>query len=318
MILDPATVDAVRWLFAAVFRVAIPSLCMGIAAYVAVLEAMWLSTGREVFDDLRRMWALVLPAHLALAVLALAAMESAPGPGPFLAIAAAMITATLARSHRGVRFLAALVAAVSAPILACGDAWLCWRAVMAMAPGALLATALAVAGVAAGRLLRDPTEPASGMALRMAVAMAAIAAPLQLADGPASRTALCLSLLLTLFGVCGVALLLRRRLETTRAFLWTALALAGGGALAAVADWSDAGAPGAATSTPLPVWIVAGAALVAGAAVFVRVTSAPERVSRPLEPPVSFTVDGRQALVAGLGAALVAAAVVYGLRALVV
>lgn len=55
-----------------------------------------------------------------------------------------------------------------------------------MALAAYLTTALAVGGASAWRLLRDPAQPESRMALRMAVGMFAIVAPLQVVAGHAS------------------------------------------------------------------------------------------------------------------------------------
>src|SRR6202023_2394762 len=45
-----------QFVFTMSFRIVFPAFSMGLASYLAVLEALWLATGREVFINLFNYW----------------------------------------------------------------------------------------------------------------------------------------------------------------------------------------------------------------------------------------------------------------------
>ena len=56
--IEISAVDLARFQFAftVAFHVLFPALSIGLAAYLAVLEGLWLRTGRQVFYDLFQYW----------------------------------------------------------------------------------------------------------------------------------------------------------------------------------------------------------------------------------------------------------------------
>ncbi|TVR84244.1 MAG: cytochrome ubiquinol oxidase subunit I [Rhodospirillales bacterium] len=56
MELDPVLLSRIQFGFVVAFHILFPSLTIGIAAYIAVLEGLWLKTGREKYFAISRFW----------------------------------------------------------------------------------------------------------------------------------------------------------------------------------------------------------------------------------------------------------------------
>jgi len=54
--LDAVVLARVQFAFTMTFHIVFPSFTIGLASYLAVLEALWLWTGRVVFLDLFKYW----------------------------------------------------------------------------------------------------------------------------------------------------------------------------------------------------------------------------------------------------------------------
>lgn len=54
--LDPLLLARIQFAFTISFHIVFPALTIGLASYLAVLEALWLRTGRQVFLDLYNYW----------------------------------------------------------------------------------------------------------------------------------------------------------------------------------------------------------------------------------------------------------------------
>ena len=54
----PLAIDLARWQFAFTvsFHIVFPAFSIGLASYLAVLEGLWLATGRAVYHDLFQYW----------------------------------------------------------------------------------------------------------------------------------------------------------------------------------------------------------------------------------------------------------------------
>jgi cytochrome d ubiquinol oxidase subunit I len=58
---DAAVLARAQFAFTMSFHIVFPAFTIGIASYLAVLEALWLSTGREVFINLFNYWLKISP-----------------------------------------------------------------------------------------------------------------------------------------------------------------------------------------------------------------------------------------------------------------
>src|SRR6187401_2489749 len=54
--LDAVVLARAQFAFTMAFHIVFPSFTIGLASYLAVLEALWLWTGRSVFLDLFKYW----------------------------------------------------------------------------------------------------------------------------------------------------------------------------------------------------------------------------------------------------------------------
>ena len=54
--LDPIVLARAQFAFTMSFHIVFPAFSIGLASYLAVLEALWLWTGREVFLNLFHYW----------------------------------------------------------------------------------------------------------------------------------------------------------------------------------------------------------------------------------------------------------------------
>src|SRR6202166_5467535 len=53
---DAVGLDRAQFAFTMAFHIVFPAFSIGLASYLAVLEALWLATGREVFINLFNYW----------------------------------------------------------------------------------------------------------------------------------------------------------------------------------------------------------------------------------------------------------------------
>lgn len=188
-------------------QIVFASVALGLASYVLVLEGLWLTTGTEAFQRLRGFWT---KAFLGAAALALAAGLAGAAAGGL-----------------GAAWRAAL-----------GD--LPYRPAQ-LALSAVLAAALMVGAASAWRLLKEPDEEESRLALRMAVGMFVICAPLEIfiVDGDAPRPDLILAVAaaVALMGLWGAVLCWRGAPERSRLFLIACVVMGPVGLLAPIAEW---------------------------------------------------------------------------------
>jgi len=187
--------------FQSAFTVAVqlifPSLTMGLAGFLAVMESLWIVTRAEPFRGLYTFWVRIFAVVFALGVASLVLIGGQLGwDWTFLQTAismgllAGLVAAMLSTRRLGdlPHFAASLLTAVGAVAV---TAWLVAVDSRAgrLAAGfdvrfaytafsAYLVTSLGIGAASAWRLLKRPDEAESALALRMAVGMVAITAPL--------------------------------------------------------------------------------------------------------------------------------------------
>jgi cytochrome d ubiquinol oxidase subunit I len=66
--LDMVLLARVQFAFTVAFHIIFPSFTIGLASYLAVLEGLWLKTGREVFRDLYRFWVKIFAVSFGMGV----------------------------------------------------------------------------------------------------------------------------------------------------------------------------------------------------------------------------------------------------------
>ncbi|MCJ2085951.1 cytochrome ubiquinol oxidase subunit I [Methylobacterium sp. E-005] len=66
--LDPLILARMQFGFTVAFHIVFPSFSIGLASYLAVLEGLWLATGRQVFMDLFRYWLKIFAIAFAMGV----------------------------------------------------------------------------------------------------------------------------------------------------------------------------------------------------------------------------------------------------------
>ena len=54
--IDPVLLARMQFAFTMSFHIIFPAFSIGLASYLAVLEGLWLKTGREVYLDLFHYW----------------------------------------------------------------------------------------------------------------------------------------------------------------------------------------------------------------------------------------------------------------------
>src|SRR6201995_2882399 len=95
--LDPVVLARAQFAFTVSFHIIFPAFSIGLASYLAVLEALWLWTGRSVYFDVFRYWPQLFAVAFARGVVsgivmsyefgtnwAGSADKTAPVPGPLL------------------------------------------------------------------------------------------------------------------------------------------------------------------------------------------------------------------------------------------
>ncbi|MFG1360195.1 cytochrome ubiquinol oxidase subunit I [Xanthobacter pseudotagetidis] len=65
---DPVTLARIQFAFTVSFHIIFPSFTIGLSAFIATLELLWLKTGREVFHRLARYWTKIFAVSFAMGV----------------------------------------------------------------------------------------------------------------------------------------------------------------------------------------------------------------------------------------------------------
>lgn len=238
---DAILLARLQFAFTIAWHIVFPSLSIGLASYLAVLEGLWLATGREAFKTLYLFWVKIFAISFGMGVVSgvvmsyqlgtnwsVFAAKTAPVLGPLLGFEV-LAAFFLEASFLGVmlfgwrkvgprlHFLATVMVAVGTLISAfwilSANSWmqhpvaygydeqgrfiaLDWMKVIFsptfparfahMTLAAYLTTALVVGAASAWRLMKDPGQAESRIALRMAIGMFALVAPLQLLVGDIS------------------------------------------------------------------------------------------------------------------------------------
>jgi len=244
MALDAQLLSRLQFAFTIAFHIIFPSFTIGLASFLAVLEAIWLVTKREAFQRLYLFWLKVFALSFGMGVVSGVVMSYEFGTnwsvfsratagvlGPLLAfevLTAFFLEASFLgvmlfgwkKVGPGLHFAATCLVAfgtlISAFWIISANSWMqyptgygldaagrfvaldWWRAIFSptfpdrlahMVLAAYLSTALMVGAASAFALLKDPRQPESRIALRMAVGMCLVVAPLQLLVGDASGKA---------------------------------------------------------------------------------------------------------------------------------
>lgn len=308
------------------FHVVFPALAVGLASYLAVLEGLWLGTRNPAFRNLYVAWARIFAVIFAMALvssLVLAGPFGADWTGRgdgwppiagallFLAAQAGLAAVMLfgwrtlpAGAHFAAMLATALGAIVYASSVLSAGAWS--GAPVGLAPlaqasappnlghpfiglllGAYVWTALLVAAASAWRLLKEPEDAESCLALKMAIGMFVITGPLQLVAGELSGgrllslkpTALVVlgalpltvtfDLVAVALGVWGGLLAGRGGLERSRTFLRACVLFGAAGLAATLAGWALA----AALLRSFGLLALHGLVLILGAVLIVRLVA---------------------------------------------
>jgi len=225
-----------------------PAFTIGLAAWLAVLQGLWLAAGDETFRQLYRNW--IPPFAAAFCVSVAAALAALPASGLILGLELATLVLLAAlilvllfgrRGPRWSHFVATLVLAAGSMVfvLAGRDAPAPERLGRLLLT-AYLATALMVASVAAWRLMDNPMRADSSIALRMAIGMFVACAPLEIAmdAAPGLRVGLALGGAILIVGLWGGFLAWRSAPERSRTYLGACVALAPASLLYAAVGWA--------------------------------------------------------------------------------
>jgi cytochrome bd ubiquinol oxidase subunit I len=68
MDLDPVLLARWQFAFTVSFHIIFPSFTIGLSAYIATLEVMWVATGRELYKDIARFWTRIFAVSFAMGV----------------------------------------------------------------------------------------------------------------------------------------------------------------------------------------------------------------------------------------------------------
>ncbi|HXE87272.1 MAG TPA: cytochrome ubiquinol oxidase subunit I, partial [Hyphomicrobiaceae bacterium] len=68
MDLDPVLLARLQFAFTITFHIIFPAFTIGLSAYIATLEVMWLRTGREHYHLLARFWTKIFAVSFAMGV----------------------------------------------------------------------------------------------------------------------------------------------------------------------------------------------------------------------------------------------------------
>jgi cytochrome d ubiquinol oxidase subunit I len=68
MSIDPVLISRLQFAFTIAFHIIFPAFTIGLSAYIAVLLALWVATGRDVFNRLARYWTKIFAVSFAMGV----------------------------------------------------------------------------------------------------------------------------------------------------------------------------------------------------------------------------------------------------------
>ena len=54
--LDPVLLARIQFAFTISFHIIFPAFTIGLASFLAVVEGLWLKTGKEVYRDVYKLW----------------------------------------------------------------------------------------------------------------------------------------------------------------------------------------------------------------------------------------------------------------------
>src|SRR4051812_50044694 len=76
---DAALLSRIQFAFTISFHIVFPAFSIGLSAFIATLEVLWLGTGRQHFHRLPRFWAKIFPPSFPLGVVAGSLLGDPPG-----------------------------------------------------------------------------------------------------------------------------------------------------------------------------------------------------------------------------------------------
>src|SRR6267378_2974017 len=214
---DAVVLARAQFAFTMSFHIVFPAFSIGLASYLAVLEALWLWTGREVFINLFNYWLKIFAVAFGMGVVSGIVMsyqfgtnwsafsdKTGPVVGPLMAyevLTAFFLEAGflgvmlfgLERVGHRLHFFATLMVAIGTLISAFWILSADWLKVIFnpsfpyrlvhMVLAAYLTTALVVGAVGAWHLLRDQHLAGPRVMFSMAMWMATLVAPIQILAG---------------------------------------------------------------------------------------------------------------------------------------
>ena len=216
--LDPVILARIQFAFTVSFHFIFPSFSIGLASYLAVLEGLWLKTGKSVYLDLFKYWLKIFAVVFAMGVVSgivmsyqfgtnwsVFAVKTGPVLGPLMAyevLTAFFLEAGflgvmlfgMSKVGRKLHFAATCMVAlgtfISATWILSVNSWLDiifnpsfpFRLLHTLI-ASYLTTSLVVGAVGAWHLLKDRTNPYARKMFSMAMWMAAIVAPIQIFAG---------------------------------------------------------------------------------------------------------------------------------------
>src|SRR5918995_579371 len=212
---DATLLARLQFAFTVSFHFIFPSFTIGLASYLAVLEALWLWTGRSVYLDLFKYWLKIFALSFGMGVVSGIVMSYEVLTAFFLEAGfLGVMLFGMNRVGKTLHFVATLAVAVGTFISAfwilSADSWMHTPAGYTMAAtgqflpadwlaiifnpsfpyrlvhtvfAAYLTTALAVGAVGAWHLLRERTNDGARTMFSMAMGMITVVAPLQILAG---------------------------------------------------------------------------------------------------------------------------------------
>ena len=190
-----------QFAFTVSFHFLFPAFSIGLASYLAVLEGLWLKTGKGVYANLYRYWLKIFAVVFAMGVVSGIVMSYQFGTNwsVFSDKAGPVIGPLMAYEVLTAFWILAVNSWMQTPTgyeiaangqFVPGESWLAiifnpsfpYRLVHTVL-AAYLTTAFAVGGVGAWHLLRDRTNPGARKMFSMAMWMAALVAPVQIFAG---------------------------------------------------------------------------------------------------------------------------------------
>src|SRR3974377_133024 len=66
--LDPLLLSRIQFAFTISFHILFPSFTIGLAAWLFVLEILWLKTGKPIYEDIARQWTKIFAVSFGMGV----------------------------------------------------------------------------------------------------------------------------------------------------------------------------------------------------------------------------------------------------------